>query len=127
MEVSIIMMMMKIALFNKIYESNREDRNLSNIERRMMKLIEEIGESFQAYLSVTSEENLKDKTWYDFREELIDSLIILTDILYTSLPSDVLNTKEYIEDKCEEIADKKLKKWINLLNNKTHTTIKKTV
>ena len=55
----------------------------------MTKLLEEIGEVSQAFLSVTSESNDKKKTWADVREEAADVLIIAADIALTALDGPV--------------------------------------
>lgn len=59
------------------------NRSLANLHRRVGKLLEEIGETNQAYLCVTSASPSKAKTWDDVREEATDVLIVALDILLT--------------------------------------------
>jgi hypothetical protein len=61
-------------------------RNYKNLNRRLMKLFEELGEVSEAYLNVTSGFNGKNKTWDDIREEIVDVLIMTVDIALTPLP-----------------------------------------
>jgi hypothetical protein len=60
-------------------------RQATNIQRRTLKLIEELGEVAQAWLHVTSQSNGKGKTWNDVREEAADCLIVALDIGWTRL------------------------------------------
>ena len=55
-------------------------RQMSNVNRRLIKMIEECGEVSEAYLNLTSGFNGKGKTWDDMREECIDVLILAIDI-----------------------------------------------
>lgn len=63
------------------------DRKPSNIRRRLVKVLEELGETSEACLSVSSPHNYKVKTWEDYREESADTLIVLIDIALTDLSS----------------------------------------
>lgn len=60
-------------------------RDRASLDRRGMKLIEELGELAEAFLGVTSVTNAKKKTWADVREEAADVLIIAADIALTPL------------------------------------------
>ena len=60
-------------------------RNPTNIRRRLLKVLEELGETSEACLSVSSPHNYKNKTWLDYREESADTLIVLIDIALTDL------------------------------------------
>lgn len=60
-------------------------RSPANLYRRLLKILEELGETSEAYLSVSSPHNYKAKTWLDYREEAVDSLIVLIDVALTEL------------------------------------------
>lgn len=64
------------------------DRSEADIHRRLIKVMEELGEASEAYLSRTSEANYKNKSWGDYREESIDTMIVLVDIALTPLLDD---------------------------------------
>lgn len=70
-----------------VREANSK-RKMKKIERRMLKLTEEVGEAAQAYLSVSSDNNSKNKSWADVREELTDVIIVATDVLLTRFPDE---------------------------------------
>ena len=61
------------------------ERNSSNLCRRSLKLVEEMGEVAEAFLGITSASNGKQKTWDDVREEVADCLIVALDIAWTRL------------------------------------------
>lgn len=78
-------------VFDKICELVRienESRNFSTVNRRAVKMLEEIGEVAEAWLNVTSPSNGKAKTWDDVREEIADCLIVALDIAWTKLPTE---------------------------------------
>lgn len=87
--------------------------------RRVTKLGEETGEVSEAFLSVTSESNGKNKTWIDVREEAVDSAIVALDIALTKFPGE----EDWDDDKLylavEDMIAKKLKKWKKKLKDKT--------
>lgn len=60
-------------------------RTPANLNRRLLKVLEELGETSEAYLSVSSPHNYKNKTWEDYREESVDTLIVLIDVALTKL------------------------------------------
>jgi hypothetical protein len=62
-------------------------RSSNNLYRRLLKILEELGETSEAYLSVSSPHNYKSKTWLDYREEAVDTLIVLIDVALTELDS----------------------------------------
>lgn len=97
-------------LIKMVREAN-PGRNHENISRRTMKLMEEVGEACQAYLSVTSPTNGKGKTWDDVREELADSVIVALDIALTPMPDEVNKSDAEIEADFLRMVEKKLKKW----------------
>jgi hypothetical protein len=67
-------------------------RQFANIQRRTIKLNEELGEVAQAWLNVTSPSNGKGKTWDDVREEIADCLIVALDIGWTTLRGETEQT-----------------------------------
>ncbi|RYF12185.1 MAG: hypothetical protein EOO77_17865 [Oxalobacteraceae bacterium] len=60
-------------------------RSPDNLQRRLLKVLEELGESAEAYLSTSSPHNYKNKTWLDYREESVDTLIVLIDVALTEI------------------------------------------
>lgn len=104
-------------LINKILHANPK-RKGKNLDRRIMKLGEEYGETVQAFLAVTSKNNLKKKTWPDVREELVDCLILTLDILLTEMP----DQKDLTDNKRIQIIhnelDRKLAKWADKMDNR---------
>lgn len=97
-------------IFDIIYKANPR-RSLDNLERRVMKITEEAGEATAAYLNVTSELNSKGSSWEDLREELLDTMIIAIDCLYTPMPIDERKTREQIEAEIFEEFKRKMAKW----------------
>jgi len=77
----------KQAIVDAVYDAN-PTRNVSNVNRRIIKLGEEYGEASEAYLNVTSAGNGKGKTWADVREELADVLIVALDVVLTPMSDD---------------------------------------
>jgi NTP pyrophosphatase (non-canonical NTP hydrolase) len=77
-------------------------RSKPGLERRVTKLLEEIGEVSQAFLSVTSATNDKKKTWSHVCEEAADVLIIAVDIALTVL-DDQQRLGHYVETKLHRI------------------------
>ena len=74
-----------LSLINLIKETNTS-RSLQSTKRRLWKLGEEQGEIWQALLDVTGTLHLRDKTWEDVREELVDCFVVATDIALTFNP-----------------------------------------
>lgn len=101
-------------IISRIFAANtkRKKKN-ENLDRRFIKLSEEVGEACQAYFSVTSKNNTKNKTWADVREELSDVVIITMDILLTEMPDeDLKNTKKELKARIEKEIDRKVEaKW----------------
>lgn len=89
--------------------------------RRVTKLSEETGECSQAFLSITSEENGKNKTWEDVREEAVDAAIVGLDIALTKFPGEEDWDDEKLYTEVENMIAKKLAKWKKKLKNKTDT------
>src|ERR1035437_1704852 len=72
-------------------EQANPQRNSANLNRRLHKMLEELGELAEAYLNATSKNNLKGKTWADVKEEAVDALIVAIDIVLT----DIFDGDEY--------------------------------
>jgi NTP pyrophosphatase (non-canonical NTP hydrolase) len=70
------------AAINLIAQAN-PTRCTANLDRRLIKMLEELGELSEAFLSITSMDNDKNKTWADVQEEAVDVLIVGTDIALT--------------------------------------------
>lgn len=71
-------------IVNDIREANR-DRSPTCIRRRLLKILEELGETSEAYLSKTGTGNYKNKSWDDYREEGVDTMIVMVDVALTEL------------------------------------------
>ncbi len=69
-------------IIEHVFEAN-PDRTEANLNRRIFKLFEELGELSEAYLASTSSRSYKNKTWNDVREEAADVLIVALDIALT--------------------------------------------
>lgn len=80
-------------------------RCATSLDRRVTKLLEEIGEIAQAFLSVTTPDNDKKKTWDDVREEAADVLIVAVDIALTPLDGavDQSSLERYVCDNLHRI------------------------
>ncbi len=109
-------------ILQKIYEvtSKRnpayDERYLS---RRVIKIGEESGEVSEAFLSVTSDSNGKNKTFTDVREEAVDTAIVGLDIALTKFPGEEKMTDEELYQAVEAMLIKKLNKWKKKLKDKT--------
>ena len=110
-------------LIKKVYDTNRA-RDMEIFSRRLLKLGEEYGEACQAFLSVSSENNGKNKTWADVREELVDVLVVTVDLLCHDLPdepeSNVVSKAKIVTD----LLDRKLDKWTKKIKKKQETAPK---
>jgi NTP pyrophosphatase (non-canonical NTP hydrolase) len=97
-------------IISKVHAANR-DRRMEIFARRMLKLGEEYGEASQAYLSVSSEKNGKNKTWEDVREELVDVLVVTVDLLCHEFPDEKDTSLESKLASIHHELNRKLKKW----------------
>ena len=104
-------------LIKKVRDTNR-DRDMAIFARRLLKLGEEYGEASQAYLSVSSESNGKNKTWDDVREELVDVLVVTLDLLCHDFPDEDETDVSAKEARVLDIMDKKLDKWKKKMKKK---------
>lgn len=96
-----------VDIINSVRDSN-QDRKFENLHRRILKLGEEFGEVSEAYLSVSSQKNSKNKTWDNVREELVDLLVITIDTLLIQLPID---KTEVTNETIINLLNIKLNKW----------------
>ena len=110
-------------IFDIVHEANDKRRHHTNIPRRTMKAVEELGEMCNAYLSVTSKLNPKEKTWTNVREEMVDALIMAIDLLYTPFPDDGTKTKKEIEQEVLKAFDKAMKKWKDQISKEEDITM----
>lgn len=87
---------------NKIYEVALKEPK--STEHLLLKLMEEVGEASQAYLSTTqaSGSQYKELSQLDFQEELIDSLLVLLTLIKKTGIS---------EESLDELLLKKIAKW----------------
>lgn len=111
-------------ILKEIYQvANKKQPNYDEryTNRRVTKLSEETGECSQAFLSVTSEENSKNKSWEDVREEAVDAVIVGLDIALTRFPGEEKLTDEEITKEVEAMIAKKLKKWLKKVKKKQDT------
>jgi len=97
-------------LFKKVQTAN-PTRSFNNFARRLGKIVEELGETWEAYLNITSSHNGKGKSTEDLREELTDTLIVVLDCLLTPLPGEENKTPKELEKLTMKILDEKLDKW----------------
>jgi NTP pyrophosphatase (non-canonical NTP hydrolase) len=86
-------------------------REMTRLDRRILKLNEEAGELSQAYLHVSSKKNTKHKTWHDVREEAIDVAIVALDVALTRMPIDKKRSNHQIEEDVLRWFKAKLSKW----------------
>lgn len=71
-------------------------RHHTNLNRRIIKTMEELGELSEAYLYTSSDQNYKGKTYGDVREELADMIIMACDLSSIRLPGEEnLTQKEF--------------------------------
>ncbi len=108
-------------VLNLIYEVGIPGRKIDNLVRRLGKLMEEVGELSEAILSVTSENNGKNKIWNDICIEAIDVLIMAADIALTKPPECTLSDEEW-RLHLRHVLSRKLRKWSGQLDeNRTIT------
>jgi len=112
-------------ILKKVAEAHPQ-RSDFNLDRRIMKIGEELGELNEAYLNITGQLNLKKKSWDDVREEAVDVAIIALDVALTVLDTDPgvtidddpishqvfePQTRELVYQKVIAEFDRKLAKW----------------
>lgn len=97
-------------IIKKVWGANR-NRKMETFGRRLLKLGEEYGEANQAYLSVSSENNSKNKSWEDVREELADCIIVALDLYCHQMPDEEETDQEIKVAQLHADIDRKLKKW----------------
>lgn len=94
-------------LLDKIKEASKNEPK--SLEQLFIKWMEELGETSQAFLSSqkASGNRYKDLSLDDFKEELIDTLLVNLDLIYKVGMTD---------SEMENIAQKKINKWIEKQN-----------
>ncbi|NJO61523.1 MAG: hypothetical protein HC836_25730 [Richelia sp. RM2_1_2] len=97
-------------LYEEIYNAHLE-RNDVLFWRRLLKLSEEVGELSEAYLFTTANNNYKNKTYHDVREELADLVVMALDLSATRLPGEEHLTNEEFEQLQLNTVKRKLAKW----------------
>jgi NTP pyrophosphatase (non-canonical NTP hydrolase) len=88
------------------------ERNFNSLSRRLIKLMEELGECSEAYLNITSSHNGKGKSEEDLIEELVDTVIVSIDCVLTKPPSYSTFSDEQYEGVIIHMMKKKLAKWM---------------
>lgn len=102
---------MQNPILKAIYEANPNRKNDErNVLRRIVKLGEEKGEVAEAYLGVTSDANLKGKTWDNVIEELADVIIVAADIVFTDFQGEDL-MPDQLEERLTDMIRLKLEVW----------------
>ena len=101
----------------KMVQAANPGRQVGNIDRRCLKLCEESGEAAQAVLAVTSENNHKQMTWADVREELADTAIVSLDMMLTRMPDQAHMTDDEIVAAIHAEFRRKLAKWATKRSN----------
>lgn len=111
-------------ILKKIYDAklqkNKSSINITRMLRRSIKLSEETGEVSEATLGVTSpeDENYKNLTMDDLREELTDVIIVATDFLLSIFPDEEDMDYDQLIKKRSEIFDEKIEKWLSKKSKK---------
>lgn len=79
-------------------------------EHLLIKLMEEVGEASQSYLSTTkaSGSEYKDLSLVDFQEELVDILLVTLTLLKRT---------EIFDEELENLLTKKISKWLEKQGN----------
>ena len=93
---------MNIELINRIFKVAETEPK--SVEHLLLKLMEEVGEASQAYLSTSqaSGSGYKELSQQDFQEELVDSLLVVLTLIKRSGIS---------EANLEALVNKKIDKW----------------
>lgn len=108
-----------MGIFSKIFEAklsknkNKTGMSERKLLRRTVKLGEESGEVFKAVFGITSEINPKNLSYDDLREELVDTIIVAADMLFTTYPDEIQDQsfEELLESR-SAIFDNKIDKWL---------------
>lgn len=87
----------------RIYElSKKENKIIPSIDKRILKMVEELGELAGAQLCKDNSFNKSKSSHPDTLEEGVDALICDLDVLFGS---------EYSLEQIQEMIDKKVEKW----------------
>ena len=93
---------MNSEIISKIFEVAKTEPK--SIEHLLLKLMEEVGEASQAYLSTAqaSGSDYKSLSQDDFKEELVDSLLVLLTLIHKT---------DISEEELENLVITKIAKW----------------
>ncbi len=100
-----------MGILTDIQEIGAAERSAGNVERRILKATEELGELAEAALSATSASNAKGKSWMDVIDEACDVAIMGIDIAMTRPPGYESMSDEAWREIVKKIFALKLKKW----------------
>ena len=100
-----------MGVLKDIQQVGTAERSAGNVERRILKATEELGELAEALLSATSASNAKGKKWMDVTEEACDVAIMGIDIAMTKPPGQESIDDDTWRDVVTKIFALKLKKW----------------
>jgi NTP pyrophosphatase (non-canonical NTP hydrolase) len=100
-----------VGILKDIQEIGAVTRRVDNVERRVLKTTEEVGELAEAVLSATSASNAKGKSWMDIIDEACDVAIMGIDIAMTRPPGYETIDDEAWREIVKKIFALKLKKW----------------
>lgn len=99
-------------IISEIERIGTPTRQASNLERRGLKAVEEVGELAEALLGASlGEDNYKGKTWEHVLEEAVDVALMGIDIALTAVPPDEEWSREHWELKVRIMFEDKLRKW----------------
>lgn len=107
--------MEKIFEIAKEIRDLRETRPVEHLPIRTMKLTEEVGEVSAALVSVLTG-SYKKLTYEDVLEEIIDTWIVSTDMMFTQFPGLEDISDEEREKIIVSIMRKKMDKWKTKIN-----------
>ena len=100
-----------MGILTDIQKAGAAERSAGNVERRILKATEELGELAEAALSATSASNAKGKSWMDVIDEACDVAIMGIDIAMTRPPGYESMSDEAWREIVKKIFALKLKKW----------------
>lgn len=95
-------------ILQQITEAAKSEKK--SIEHLLIKLMEEVGEASQAYLSTTkaSGSEYKKLSLVDFQEELVDIILVTITLLKRT---------EISDEELENLLNKKISKWLEKQGN----------
>ena len=96
--------------YDLIRDANIERQDIE-FNRRILKMMEELGELSEAYLNASSKHNYKSKTYKDVREELADLMLMVVDMCATRMPGEEHMSNKEFEEMQLALLHKKIEKW----------------